>query len=108
MHFSLEDTPFADGRVVINGDLTLNLFNEDNEMFYNAQERKYEKALLLKQGAYNYQYLYLPNGRSQARTGAIEGNYYQTVNEYLARLYHRPQGGRYDRLISVGMVYSGR
>lgn len=108
VHFSLEDTPFADGRVFINGDLTLNLFNEDNEMFYNAQERKYEKALLLKQGAYNYQYLYLPNGRSQARTGAIEGNYYQTVNEYLARLYHRPQGGRYDRLIGVGMVYSGR
>ena len=66
------------------------------------------KTLLLKQGSYNYQYLFLPDGGSTASAGPIEGNYYETVNEYLVKVYHRPQGVRYDKLIGIGMGYSGR
>ena len=50
-------------------------------MVYNPASGKYEKTLLLKQGSYNYQYLFLPDGGSAASAGPIEGNYYETVNK---------------------------
>ena len=36
--------------------------------------------------------------------GGIEGNYYQTQNEYSIYVYYRPMGARYDRLIGVTTV----
>ena len=63
-----------------------------------------KKAVLLKQGSYNYQYLFVPTGSSVGQTGPIEGNYYQTQNEYSIYVYYRPMGARYDRLIGVTTV----
>ena len=63
--------------------------------------------MMLKQGAYNYQYLTVPSGSLQGETAPVEGDFYQTVNEYTVRVYHRPRGGRFDRLIGVGMIVSG-
>ena len=57
-----------------------------------------ELSMMLKMGSYNYQYLWLPDGSTTALTGPIEGNHYQTVNEYLSLVYYRPVGQRYDRL----------
>ena len=88
--------------------MTNHRYTPYNEMDYNPASGKYEKPLLLKQGSYNYQYLFLPDGGSAASAGPIEGNYYETVNEYLVKVYHRPQGVRYGKLIGIGMGYSGR
>jgi hypothetical protein len=41
-------------------------------------------------------------------TGPIEGNFYQTINEYMIRAYYRLPGDRYDRLVGIGMAFSGR
>ena len=65
---------------------------------YNPATRAYEKSLLLKQGAYNYRYVLQRPGRA-ADAAPIEGNFYETRNEYQIRIYHRPQGARYDRLV---------
>ena len=64
--------------------------------------------MLLKQGAYTYQYLYVPPGSERGFTALVEGNKYQTVNEYLIKVYHRRRGERYDRLIATGAVFSGK
>ena len=62
--------------------------------------------MLLKQGAYNYQYLIVPPGAKRGYTSAIEGDKYQTVNEYNVRVYHRRRGERYDRLIGSATTSS--
>ncbi|MCH5327114.1 MAG: DUF5103 domain-containing protein, partial [Duncaniella sp.] len=67
----------------------------------------YELSLLLKQGAYNYQYLYVAPGSERGESGPVEGNYFQTVNEYTVKVYHRPRGGRYDRLVGIGSITTG-
>lgn len=108
VHFTLDSDPIPGGKIYIDGDLTNHLYTPSNEMVYNPQSGQYEKTLFLKQGSYNYQYLFLPDGASTATAAPIEGNYYQTVNEYLVKVYHRPQSERYDKLIGIGMCYSGR
>jgi hypothetical protein len=76
-------------------------------MRYDASSGYYTADLLLKQGAYNYMYLWVPDGTSVGQTGSIEGDHYETVNEYLVKVYDRPMGERYDRFIGYGIAYSG-
>lgn len=108
VHFTLDSDPIPGGKIYIDGELTNHLYSPYNEMVYNPQTEQYEKTLLLKQGSYNYQYLFLPDGARTATAAPVEGNYYQTVNEYLVKVYHRAPGERYDRFIGIGMSYSGR
>ncbi len=108
VHFTLDSDPIPGGKIYIDGKLTNHRYSPYNEMVYNPQTEQYEKTLLLKQGSYNYQYLFLPDGTRTATAAPVEGNYYQTVNEYLVKVYHRAPGERYDRLIGIGMSYSGR
>ena len=53
----------------------------------------------MKQGNYNYQYLYVPNGQAKGNTAGVEGDFHETENEYTLYIYYRPMGARYDRLI---------
>lgn len=76
-------------------------------MKYDASSGFYTADLLLKQGAYNYMYLWVPDGTSVGQTSRIEGDHYETVNEYLVKVYDRPMGERYDHLIGYGVAYSG-
>ena len=77
-------------------------------MKYDAANGCYVADLLLKQGAYNYMYLWVPDGTSVGQTGRIEGDHYETVNEYLVMVYDRPMGERYDHLVGYGVAYSGK
>ena len=104
VHFTLACDPLPDGSVYLNGELFNNVLDEKSKMGYNFETKQYEKAVLLKQGSYNYQYLFVPTGSTIGQTGPIEGNYYQTQNEYSIYVYYRPMGARYDRLIGVTTV----
>ena len=77
-------------------------------MKYDASSGCYTADILLKQGAYNYMYLWVPDGTSVGQTGRIEGDHYETVNEYLVMVYDRPMGERYDHLVGYGVAYSGK
>lgn len=105
-HFTL-DAPELPGKYIfLDGDFTSRRFDPQSLMTYNRATGRYEKTLLLKQGAYNYQYLTVDAGSSNsaASTSAIEGDFYQTRNEYLVKVYTRRRGERYDRLIGVTTV----
>ncbi|MCM1477840.1 MAG: DUF5103 domain-containing protein, partial [Bacteroides sp.] len=76
-------------------------------MVFNRATGLYEAAMLLKQGAYNYQYVTVPSGSLKGDAAQIEGNFYQTANEYLVKVYYREPGARYDRLVAVTSVTAG-
>ena len=106
-HFALEmpEQPFD---IFIDGDLVQRQFSPESRMVFNRATGRYELALLLKQGAYNYQYLAVPAGSMRGSAAPVEGNRYQTANQYLIKVYHRTPGSRYDRLVGVTMAVSGR
>ncbi|MDE6037291.1 MAG: DUF5103 domain-containing protein, partial [Duncaniella sp.] len=106
-HFTLLMPPIAGADIFIDGDLTDRRMDPSSHMVYNHSTGAYEQSMLLKQGAYNYQYLVVPNGSDRGLTAPVEGDKYQTVNEYTIRVYHRPRGTRFDRLVGITTVKAG-
>ena len=104
VHFALACEPLLDGSVYLHSDLFNNVLDERSKMGYNFDTGQYEKAVLMKQGSYNYQYLFVPNGSTTGQTAPLEGDFYQTQNEYSIYVYYRSMGTRYDRLIGVTTV----
>ncbi len=108
-HFTLNTGgKIEGGNIYIDGEFTNHLFTPANLMKYDASTGCYINDMLLKQGAYNYQYLFVPNGSTKGLTSVIEGDKYQTVNEYVVEVYNRQPSERYDRFIGFGIVYSGK
>ncbi len=99
VHFALHSPKLSGKRVYIEGDLTLNQLNDDSEMVYDSDLEAYTKTLLLKQGLYNYRYT-----TGDDENNPLEGNHYETANEYEILLYYCPPMARYDRLIGSLLI----
>lgn len=99
-HFTLKSTfPFSEGNVYVFGELTDWQLMDEAKLHYNKEFDFWETDLLLKQGVYNYQYVYLPYGSSEIDATYIEGSHYQTNNIYNIYIYFQEEGSSYDRLI---------
>ena len=100
VHFNLACDRLTGGRLYVYGHFSGGNLTSRYEMEYNDMEKAYQATILLKQGAYDYQYLWVPDGESAGQTKPIEGDWYESKNEYLILLYYRERGSRYDRLVS--------
>ena len=91
--------------IYLSGDFTYGLQDDETEMRYDEETEAYTAEILLKQGAYNYRYVTLrPDGTPS--TEAVEGNHYETRNEYDVRAYYHPAGARYERLLTTATFSS--
>jgi hypothetical protein len=109
VHFTLlEDTPLSDGQVYVFGALTNWSIGNYNKMEYNSERNSYEASLLLKQGYYNYEYVFVSDKTHVIDPFDIEGSYYEAENDYLIYVYYRPPNARYDRLVGYSIVNSLR
>lgn len=103
VHFRLK-SPCLPGKVYLNGRWTQDQMLPCYEMEWNDTAQLYEKDVVLKQGYYNYQYLWM---KSDGVTAFVpsEGNFFQTENRYQALVYFRSPSDRTDRLVGfVEMV----
>ena len=108
-HFTLDTNGILNGgNVWLYGEFNEGYPASQAMMKYDAASGCYTADLLLKQGAYNYLYLWVPDGTSVGQTSRIEGDHYETINEYLVKVYDRPMGERYDRLVGYGVAHSGK
>ena len=108
-HFTLDTNgKLNGGNVWLYGEFNEGYPASQAMMKYDAASGCYTADLLLKQGAYNYLYLWVPDGTSVGQTSRIEGDHYETINEYLVKVYDRPMGERYDRLVGYGVAHSGK
>lgn len=101
VHFCLRHDLIPGGKMYVSGLFTGGNLSDEYEMEYNPEQNCYEATILLKQGAYDYQYLWVPAGARTGQTRPIEGDWYETANDYSIYLYYRQRGARYDRLVSV-------
>ena len=104
VHFTLDMPRRTGGDFYLTGEFAYNDFTSPYRMEYNAAEQCYEATVLLKQGAYDFMYLWVPEGSRVGQTAPAEGNFYEAENEYQVYIYHRPFGGRYDRLVATKQV----
>ncbi|HNZ42057.1 MAG: DUF5103 domain-containing protein [Bacteroidales bacterium] len=102
VHFFLKyDAPLQDGAIYILGGLTDWSYSKEAKMEYNYEWKGYTATLYLKQGYYNYQYVFLENGKQVGDETLIEGSHYETDNEYTIYVYSRELGENYDVLIGL-------
>ncbi len=76
------------------------------KMDYNEKKGIYEKAILIKQGFTNFKYVIADSKGNIDNENAIDGNFYQTENEYTVLVYYKENTGRYDRIIGKGTANS--
>ena len=106
IHFNLKNyEPLSGGKLHIYGNFNNFTIDNSTALHYNKETGYYENARLFKQGYYNYKYI-LVNKDGSIDDGFISGNYDETENEYHVLIYYREIGGRYDRIIGIGMANS--
>ncbi len=107
VNFSLPmKSPLFEEDIYISGALTNWNYTEENKMDYDPVKKQYTLQLLLKQGYYNYQYGIVKRGANKAEMGNIEGNHYETDNDYIFLVYHHAITSRYDRIIGYQIANS--
>lgn len=107
VHFTLPlPSILLGGSVNVFGGLTGWNANKSNEMTWNFDTSAYELTLLLKQGYYNYHYVYVPQGSSVADHTNIEGSFWETENDYQLFVYFSDFSARYERLVGYRIFNS--
>jgi len=76
------------------------------KMDFNTKTGYYEKAILIKQGFTNYQYLTVNAKGIIDQEHAVNGNFYQTENEYTVLVYYKGSADRYQKVIGRGTANS--
>lgn len=107
VHFTLDFPELINASIYVDGDFSNHQYTDEYRMKFDHESRLYHLELPLKQGSYNYQYVAKKDGKNEkGTTELVEGNKYETVNEYNVSVYYRPAINRADRLIGTATVYS--
>jgi len=87
------------GDLYIFGQLTNWKIDPIYQMKFNSTTACYENELYLKQGYYNYIYLYVNDTTKSADIRHIEGSHFDTENDYIFKVYYSDPGDFFDRLL---------
>ncbi len=105
--FTLSAPSFYEKKnIYINGMFNNYAISDEFKMDYNQEKGIYEKAIMIKQGFTNYQYVVADQNKKIDYENAIDGNFWQTENNYFAIIYYRENNQRYDRIIGKGVANS--
>jgi len=97
--FTLKKSEIRGSDIYILGALNDWKLDKKSKMQYNATRHQYEGDLLLKQGYYNYLYAVVPKGKTKGDITIIDGDHWQTDNDYYIYVYYREKVPEYDRLV---------
>ena len=108
------EKPFFDGALYVDGDLFNNELTLRNRMEYDNEAQCYWLTALVKQGGYDYRYLFLPKAQKwgdlasqpAAVVERVDGSYWQTENEYTVYVFWKPFGARYELLVGAKTIVS--
>lgn len=109
IHFSLRHPELLDGQSVhLYGNFNNYVIDESTKLTYSTRSREYELTYLLKQGFFNYNYVVVNEDGSIDYQNNMDGNYWQTENDYQILVYYRRPGGRFDELLGYGKTNSSQ
>lgn len=109
IHFSLRHPELLDGQSVhIYGNFNNYVIDASTKLKYSTLSRRYELPYLLKQGFFNYNYVVVNEDGSIDHQNNMDGNYWQTENDYQILVYYRRPGGRFDELLGYGQTNSSQ
>jgi hypothetical protein len=102
--YILSEYPEAGGDFYVFGELSNWEFSEPYKMVYNQEKKRYECSIYLKQGFYNWQYLFVNSYSQIGDPRPVEGSFSETLNSYTVLVYYKGVTEDYDRLIGIRTV----
>jgi hypothetical protein len=79
--------------------------DDNSKMHFDASTGKFVSVIFLKQGVYDYTYVWVDKaGKTDDIT--LEGSHYETENDYQVLVYYRPPGARWEELIGYKVLNS--
>ncbi|GIQ57494.1 DUF5103 domain-containing protein [Flavobacterium collinsii] len=108
VYFSLSAPTFRSSNkdIYISGMFNNYCLAPEYKMDYNSEKGIFEKAVMIKQGFTAFQYTVADKKGVIDYENAIDGNFYQTENEYTILVYYRESNDRYLRVIGKGNANS--
>lgn len=107
VYFNLPTEEYQNKDVYVGGMFNNYLLTDENKLEYDSSEKAYKKPILLKQGFTSYLYTLVDKKTKKIdREAAIDGNFYQTENDYQIVVYYRGNADRADRIIGYGKAKS--
>jgi hypothetical protein len=81
--------------------------SDQNKMQFDRGRARFFTDLYLKQGVYDYEYIWVPRNKTPDEI-AFEGSYYETENDYQILVYFRPPGARYEQLVGYTLLNTAK
>ena len=107
INFKLNCTEiFTDGNLYVYGGLSNWIFSNDYKMAYDYDSKSYLTSIYLKQGYYNYNYVFLKDGSKSGDETVLEGSFFDTENDYTILVYHKEPGKNFQKLIGYTNINS--
>jgi hypothetical protein len=108
MYFSLAaNKADTEGTAYIVGQFNDYKLDDRSKLTFDSRGRWYTD-LLLKQGVYDYQYVWVSNATKKPDDTILEGNYFETENDYQLLVYYRQTGSRYEQLVGYSLLNTAK
>jgi Domain of unknown function (DUF5103) len=104
LYFSLSaGKTSADGSAYIVGKFNDYKLDDRSKLDYD-DKGKFFTHLFLKQGVYDYEYVWVDNATKKPDYTALEGNYFETENKYQILVYYHPPTARWEGLVGYEVL----
>jgi hypothetical protein len=107
--FALKATPpNSNGFVYIVGKFNAYQRSAKNRMIFDEVTKQFNLNMLLKQGVYDYHYIWADENGKLIDEHAFDGSFFETENNYQILIYYKAPGSRFDELIAFTELNSAR
>jgi len=105
MYFSLAaNKTDKEGAAYIVGKFNDYKIDERSKMDYEPVKGRFYTNLFLKQGVYDYEYIWVDSKTGTADDVPIEGTHFDTENDYQLLVYYRPPSARWEELVGYRLL----
>jgi len=97
----------ADGTAYIVGKFNDYKLDDRSKMDYDTRGKFYTH-LFLKQGVYDYEYVWVDNATKKPDDTVFEGSYFDTENSYQVLVYYHPPTARWEELVGYRVLNNAK
>jgi len=91
--------PTKNGEAYVVGRFNNYVLNASNKLTYDSQKKRFLGNITLKQGLYDYKYVWLDKDTGKIDQTVFEASFFETDNTYQVFVYYRKPGSRWEELI---------
>jgi hypothetical protein len=91
--------PTKNGNAYVVGRFNNYVLNERNQLSYDSSKKRFLGNMTLKQGLYDYKYVWLDKDSGNTDQTVFEASFFETDNTYQVFVYYRKPGSRWEELI---------